>query len=431
MFKSAVSQRLADRMRARDIARVVYFHTDHFEPCRNFDGRPILGAANVTDVTRFAREIAQIEFARKLTLFHKPQLNFALRRGEEMMFAHPDDKLGFVRRTPAEDGFARDMLQPLAELTGCQFQLHVHHENYTSNATNTAAKTDVGAYLATPLGAKFDSARFEFALKLNLELLENDTGWRFDRWFFIHGHWALNASDDADCRIVDEIEILHRNGCLGDFTCPAGRTHVDPRHERPFLCRPVNVPKGYDTKEAEPEPAGGAGRQRGDEKFLVWASKIKHGATSIDHSSNFVRKRGDNLEAAAAKLIDDSYVHDRTLYIKTHAHSMHPAYFDGKAPACFPHQFPATRDMLSLAFDAGVAAGAEVLFETVSEVYDRLLLSPVRSDVDMLAAFATGAPVQAPGATNKQAVRSDAPGAPPPAGMARRVGGWFRDRLSS
>ncbi len=445
-------QRLAERIRNRGISRIVYFHTDHFEPCRNFDGRPIFGEANVKDVERFAETMSRIEFARKLTLFYKPQLNFGVRTGSDMMFASPEDKLGFVRRTDAEMATARAMMQPVLAGTGAEIQLHVHHENYTANATVTTHDTPVGHYLCTADGASRDSARFEFALKLNLAILAAETGRNFDRWFFVHGHWALNASDDKDCRIVDEIEILHRNGCRGDFTFPAGRTHVDSRHELPYLCRPVNVPKGYDTPEAEPEPAAGAGLMRGDERFLIWGSVIKHGATSIDHNSGFVQRRADNIEAAAAKIIDTSYLHDGTLYVKTHAHCMHPAYFDGSAPACFPHEFPATRDMLSLVFDAGAAGGADISFDTVSEVYDRILTSAVRPAIDMTKAFAPPprrlaifgrspsqsknaastkpAPAAATHAITDPNIRYAAPKRQARVGSLRKLARWVRKRLT-
>jgi hypothetical protein len=384
-------QRLAERVRKRGIARVVYFHTDHFEPCRNFDGRPIFGDANIADVERFSRATEKIEFARRLTLFYKPQLNFEIRDGADMLYASSDDKLGFVARTPQDMAIAKAMMRPLVEGAGHEIQLHVHHENYTANATVTASGTPIGKYLCTAEGHARDSARFDFAVRLNLDLLTQEAGKAFDRWFFVHGHWALNASDDKDCRIVDEIEILYRNGCRGDFTFPAGRAHVDSRHHLPYLCKPVNVPKGYDTPAAEPEPAAGAGVARGEEKFLIWGSLIKHGATSIDHLSGFVQKRADNIEGAAAKIIDTSYLHDGTLFVKTHAHCMHPAYFNGAAPACFPHEYPATRDMLALVFDAGADAHAEIAFETVNEVYHRLLTSKTKPQVDMLAAFSSPA----------------------------------------
>ncbi len=447
-----LKMRLTERVRRRGITRVVYFHTDHFEPCRQFDGRPIFGDANIADTERFAETMARIEFGRRLTLFYKPQLNFGVRTGSDMMFASPADKLGFVRRTDADMALARAMMRPILDKTDAEIQLHVHHENYTSNATVTTYDTPVGHYLCTAEGASRDSARFEFAVRLNLALLAAETGLTFDRWFFVHGHWALNASDDKDCRIVDEIEILYRNGCRGDFTFPAGRAHVDSRHELPYLCRPVSAPKGYDTLEAEPEPAAGAGVARGEERFLVWGSLIKHAATSIDHNSGFVRRRSDNVEAAAAILIDTSYLHDGTLYVKTHAHSMHPAYFDGSAPACFPHEFPATRDMLSLVFDACADGGADVSFETASEVYNRLLTSRVRSTVDMRQAFrplrsrfaffgqktvaATPAtvPAAAPGALSANvlnpAIQYAAATRFVKARSSKSAGGWLRSRLS-
>jgi hypothetical protein len=244
-------------------------------------------------------------------------------------------------------------------------------------------------YLATPKGAALDSARFEFAVRRKLDILEQEIGRSYARWFFIHGHWALNASDDKDCRIVNEISILHRLGCLGDFTCPAGRPHVDPRHTTPYLAKPVNTPKGYDTADADPRPLAGAGRKLADSRFLVWASAVKHGATSIDHSSEFVRRRGDDLEKAAGKLIEQSYLHAGTLYVKTHAHAMHPAYFDGRAPACYPHSYVVTRDLLGLTFDACADGGAEIAFLTTTEVYDELVNSPTKSTDDLNATFAS------------------------------------------
>lgn len=382
--------RLAERVRQRDIKRVVYFHTDHFEPWRSFERRAVFGPENARDLEAFALAMAKVEFGRKLTLFTKPQLNFGLRSGADMMHASEDDELGFVRRTSAENAAAKAAMRPIRELTGHEFQLHIHHENYTSNATVTKADTDIGRYLATAKGAALDSQRFAFGVQQSLKLLADETGQNFDRWFFIHGHWALNASDDADCRIVDEIRLLHQLGCRGDFTCPAGRPHVDPRHEVPYLCRPVDVPKGYDTREAQPTPLAGAGADHAENQFLIWASKIKHGATSIDHSSEFVRRRSGDLEKAAGRLIDQSYLHDGTLFVKTHAHAMHPAYSDGRAMKCFPHLFPATHDMLSLTFDAGAEAGAEIAFETVSEVYQRLVTSPKRAQDNLMAVFDEG-----------------------------------------
>lgn len=385
-------RRLSAMASKRGVTRLVYFHTDHFEPWRSFDGRRVLGGENARDLAKFADDMSRLEYARKLTLFIKPHVNFALRRGDDMVHATPDDDLGFIVRTPAEIAAARAALDPIIDQTGAEFQLHVHHENYTSNATNTQAGTDIGRYLATAKGAALDSARFEFAVRTKLDVLQQEVGCSFARWFFIHGHWALNASDDRECRIVDEIRILRRLGCLGDFTCPAGRAQVDPRHLVPYLAKPVDVCKGYDTLDAEPIPLAGAGQELADSRFLVWASAIKHGATSIDHSSEFVRRRGNNLEKAAGALLEQSFLHAGTLYVKTHAHAMHAAYFDGRAEACFPHCYGVTRTLLNLTFDAAAGSGAEIAFLTASEVYDELVNSPVKADDDLMAAFQPSVP---------------------------------------
>jgi hypothetical protein len=419
-------KRLAAKIADRGIKTIVYFHTDHFEPWRTYDGRAVFGPENQRDLEDFATTLSGIEFARRLTLFYKPHLNFARRTGADMMHAAPGDEIGFMRRTPKEEEAASRFLQPLLTGTGCQFQLHVHHENYTANATITSAGTDIGDYLATAHGCALDDARFEFAVRTNLDIIARETGRRLDRWFFVHGHWALNASDDADCRIVNEIEILHRLGCRGDFTFPAGRAHVDSRHDRPYLCKPVAKPKGYDTAEAEPEPAAGAGSARGDERFLIWASAIKHGATSIDHYSPFVRKRADDIPKAAERIIDQSYCHDGTLYVKTHAHCMQPVYYKGDALAGVPHTYPATRDLLSLVFDAGADGGAAIAFETVSEVYDRLLESPARDTTDMAGVFNETplSQLEKLGAVRPSPARHPVATASP--GAAARFSGWTK-----
>jgi len=420
---------LAARIGQRGVTRIVYFHTDHFEPWRTYDGRRVFGPENGRDLENFADTLTGLEYARCLTLFYKPHFNFALRSGSDMVHATPNDRIGFMVRSPAEEQAARDALQPLLRGTGCQFQLHVHHENYTANATNTVSGTDIGDYLATAAGAALDDARFAFAVGHKRDIVARETGRRMDRWFFVHGHWALNASDDADCRIVREIEILHALGCRGDFTFPAGRSHVDQTHERPYLCKPVCVPKGYDTLEAEPEPAAGAGLARGNERFLIWASAIKHGGSSIDHYSPFVRKRGDDILKAAEHLIAKSYLHDGTLYVKTHAHSMQPAYFNGKAPAGFPHAYPATRDMLGLVFDAGADAGAEISFETVSDVYDRLLTSSVPDAYDMTDIFKRHV-FDFTAATPQSAGFATRPPPPTSPGALQRAAKWTRKLFS-
>ena len=378
-----IQSRLGEALARRGIRRIVYFHTDHFEPWRTFDGRAAVGPENADDLARFADAMQRIDFARRLTLFCKPHLNYGMRDGEDAIRA-PGDQLGFYRRGEAEARSAKEAMGHLAA-TGHEFQLHVHHEGYTFNST--LANPDIKAYLHTQEGRAFDDARLTLGIRLGLDLLRAETGRPFDRWFFVHGHWALNASDANDCQVTREIEILLQEGCLGDFTFPAGRPHVNPRHQMPYLVRPNNAPKGYDLPEAEPEPAFGAGSAAA-KKFFIWASRIKNDGCSIDYSSPFVRRRAENIEAAGLALIENSYLEDGTLFIKTHAHAMHPAYFEQSRSPVYPHQFPATQAMLGRIFDAGASHGAEIAFLTASEVYDEIISGPFRPAASLLAANA-------------------------------------------
>ena len=376
-----LQRRLGEAIEQRGIRRIVYFHTDHFEPWRTFDGRDAVGPENGDDLARFADAMQRIDFARRLTLFCKPHLNYGMRDGADAIRV-PGDKLGFYSRTAAQEADAKKALGYIVSSTQHEFQLHVHHEGYTFNTT--LSEPGIKAYLNTPEGRDFDDARLTLGIRLGLDILRRETGRALDRWFFVHGHWALNASDAHDCHVTREIEILLQEGCCGDFTFPAGRSHVDPRHEVPYLVRPNNVAKGYDFPEAEPEPAFGA-TEAARRKFFIWASRAKNNACSIDYSSPSVRRRADNIEAAARALIDNSYFENGTLYIKTHAHAMHPVYFELSRSPVYPHQYPATQAMLGQIFDACASSGADLSFLTASEVYDDIVGAPIRSPVNLLA----------------------------------------------
>ena len=66
---------VAERLRAREIGRLYYFHTDHFEPWQSLGGLSPLCAETVARVETFAETTARIDYARRLTLFYKPYLN--------------------------------------------------------------------------------------------------------------------------------------------------------------------------------------------------------------------------------------------------------------------------------------------------------------------------------------------------------------------
>lgn len=378
-------QDLADRLRRMGVATVVYFHTDHFEPWRGIDDRvPPVGPGIVDTVYDFCRATERIDFARRLTLCYKPHLNYALRRDGDLVRADPDDLVGFLPRSEAEERFGREAMQEVVGSSGHDVQLHIHHEFYTANQGHT--DPEAIAWFAGRLGRSLDGRRLELAIRLNREIIARETGRNPQRWFFVHGQWALNASDHSSCEITNEIDILLRHGCRGDFTFPAGRAHVNPRIKVPYLCRPFDAAKGYDCREAEPEIACGNAAAAA-EKFFIWASPANSLQCSLDYMSESNRRHLENTEKAATALIDNAYTAEGRLYIKTHAHSMHSYYFEHARSAVIPHQYPATQTFLSVIFDAAAAAGVEVQFLTAPEVYDLLIAAKAKPEVDLAATY--------------------------------------------
>ena len=305
---------------------------------------------------------------RHASLFYKANVNYLASAERELLRADPDDHLGFVPRTPRDLRIGKGIVRPLIE-SSHDIQVHIHHEYYTYN--DTPRDADTFSYLQTSRGRSFDNARLELAIRLGLDTIREDGGVTVDQWFFIHGHWALNASDPHECNVVREIEILKRNGCLGDFTQPAGRLHVDSRICVPYLVDPVAAPKGYDTPAARPTEAAGAGAGAAD-RFFIWASEATHRTCSIDTYSTIVKQRLKTPEATALDHAEFSVVIDGVLYLKTHCHSMHPIYWkpDGLP---LPHTDPAVQLELRTLFNAADRSGIDVKFLTVSDVYDSVI----------------------------------------------------------
>lgn len=375
---------LASRLRGMDVASLVYFHTDHFEPWRSVGAAPAVGQEVVDSIGDFCRVTERIDFARRLTLFYKPHLNYALRAGDDLVRADPRDLVGFLQRTEHEERCGREAMREVATASAHDIQLHIHHEYYT--ATTAHSDPDAVAWFAGPLGRALDRQRLELAIGLNRAIIARETGRSTERWFFIHGHWALNGSDDTSCTITDEIDLLLRNGCRGDFTFPAGRQHTNPRIALPYLCRPFDAPKGYDRPEAEPEIAFG-NAAAATAKFFVWSSPATNLQCSLDYLSASSRRQIEDTGKAARELIDNAYVAGRRLFIKTHAHSMHAHYFEYARTAVFPHQYPPAQALLSVIFEAAAEAGLEIEFRTAPEVYDLLVTAEVQPRVDLVETY--------------------------------------------
>lgn len=395
---SLVSQ-LADRFRRKDISSLVYFHTDHFEPWRAIDGAPAIGPRSVEAVHEFCRATERIDFARRLTLFYKPHVSYALRRDRDLLRVDPVDLVGFAERSKAQEQYGREAMGEVVKTSTHDIQLHLHHEHYTATRRHTGHEAK--AWFASPLGKSFDAQRLELAIRLSLQAIASETGRSMACWFFVHGQWALNASDNMSCTITNEIEILQRNGCRGDFTFPADYQHANPRISAPYFCRPFDAPKGYDHPSAEPEIACG-NAPAAITKFFIWASPTKARQCSLDYMFASNRQHMENTERAAKELIDHAYVGDGRLYIKTHAHSMARRYFEHTRIPVFPHQHPAIQTLLGVVFDAAIQAGISVEFHTVPEVYDLLVSAKAKPEIDLAAVYRPGRKLLAGLANAKQ-----------------------------
>lgn len=371
---------LKDILSRRGVNRIVYFHTDHFEPWRALNGRSSdsYDPRNAEDIQAFGERTSALWFAKKLTLFYWPNFGRTLGDGPETLRV-PGDPLALKLRTEVEDAVCRGALTGLAQSTDHEFQVHFHHEFIAPNEMYCSQYPEYAAYFADPANQKFHLPRYDLALALTLDQCRNDTGCALENWFFVHGMWALNASDLDVCTITDEIERLMRRGCLGDFTFPAGRHHCDPStFKEPSLVKPVNAMKGYDSPAAQAEPAWGAGR-RGRDKFFIWSDKVTTADASIDYYSSYYPNKAADVPGWAARILENSHVSDGTLYFKTHAHSMYRAYFENVADPYHPHEHPAFRELMDRVAEAGQAAGSRMAFLNTTEVYEEMLAGQASS----------------------------------------------------
>ena len=260
-FKKLKSE-LKDLYAIRNVNRVVYFHCDHWEPWRSQPGQSIYCQQNVDGVGMYVDACNKIDFARRQTLFYKPNVSHGvLAKGivepAGSQKVHADDRIFFADKTAAQTEFAKAALHHVVAGSDHELQIHIHHENFTFNHSHKAPISQ--EYFGTADSRLHEDERFSLAVKLWLQTLRDESGLPIDKWFFVHGLWALNGSDANVCHLVREIEIMMRHGCLGDFTFPAGRVHVNPRLEVPYFAKPVAKPKGYDLQECEPEFAYGNG----------------------------------------------------------------------------------------------------------------------------------------------------------------------------
>lgn len=354
--------RVSESVRRNEVRRLVYVHCDHFEP---WVGGHIT-EANVERVLAFAEAVSRVEHGRRLSLFYLCA-NPMVASHVEGARAVEGDGIGFL--PPGEDALARSSVV-LRDLVarGHEIGVHYHHEFFTDNPVHSQVIPELRHTRGAAISPEHERARWRLGLRSALETTRRETGLPLERWAFVHGNWALAASDPQICTIVDELRLLMDAGCVADFTFPAAYPHPGPRFTEPSAVLPVAGRFAYDLPAADPRPAFGT---PWPDRLFIWASPITARGSSIDYSARYVRDRLESPLEWALELVNQSFTRDGILFVKTHAHSMLPDHFAPRGTCIPPLLHPGIQRLLGTLFDGAVAAGAELEFTTALEVYDR------------------------------------------------------------
>ena len=355
-------EELVELMKGRGIKRFVHFHTDHWEPFTGSCGGEWgdMASENADVILRFIEETTNHPFFDKMTLFY----NHPIRTSHhEVMDEDTKDMLYFE---PIDDKFWERYefaVRKVATDTNHEFQVHIHHEGVTTG--------EYFKWAHLPWKEEFkasttNSERFERYLKISLQELHRIVDLDLEKWHFLHGVWALNASDTDVCNVNDEIEILIRNGCIGDFSMPAGRSWVNSTTLAPHTVIPNNVPKGYDTEKADIKLIG-ENISKENKRFLIWNQEIPYSHCSIDlYGNETIMEALENYIDTIALWIKTSPIIGDTAFIKTHAHTMNRFFWENGGER--PYDFPDVIRLFSTL--KSVCEQADVDYEkwTVSEV---------------------------------------------------------------
>lgn len=355
---------LGEVLKRRHVRSVVWFHADHWEP---WEWQPE-GVDDIAlrRVESFNRQLCASPAAQKMTLFYLVGAWYDIRTSASSPSGLPTIEL--LPRGVAKDRRVNAALGELRAQTSVEFQVHIHHEHVVGSDGDWS---DLHRQVKVHANREQDRRNLDYLLRSELARARADTGLPLANWAFVHGLWALNGSDRSVCQVDDEIEILMRHGCYGDFTFPAGRPHCDPTiMQRPYTCRPFLAAKAYDDPRCEPMALeAGAGAIQAD-RFLIWNSQAKNDVCSLDYYSRRTLDLVHDADRIIASWLTDCPVIAGVLYIKTHAHSMYPSYYEeGNGIPLGSKRIEAVASHLQRVCDD---AGIELRYATVDEVFNML-----------------------------------------------------------
>jgi 2-polyprenyl-3-methyl-5-hydroxy-6-metoxy-1,4-benzoquinol methylase len=353
----------ADLLKSRGCKAVCYFHTDHFEPWSN-----TIDETSAKAVERMAAQARLSPYARKISLFYSVFVPYRLASDGPLQSGDmhvPEDQVAFLARSNRQEDLAREVIRPLVTRDGHEMHLHVHHEYWTRN--NSHFDTPVSKWVNDCSTAEADRRRLDLHFRLCKEAISREIGKPFDRWAFIHGNWALNASDPLICQVNDELAMIMRHGGFGDFSFPAGRSYCDPKIKSPFTCLPIDLARAYDDPQADPRPLGPGSRSLLPGRFFIWNAPIRSLDCSLDYYSAPNRKLLSMTERVVATWLLKSVCLGDKIFIKTHAHSMSAMYRLSEPDSVIPHCYPDAVRAFDYLARVCERAGVELRFQTVNE----------------------------------------------------------------
>lgn len=351
---------LVDILKSRHIKRIQYFHADHFEPWSIG-----LNEKTARGVARFGEMSRASPFGRKQSLFYCSYVPYYLDAGRAAGKSE-GDAVVFGSRSADQERIAREVIRPLVESDQHEMHLHVHHEFWTRNESNF--DNPVSRWVNANSTAAMDKERLDYFFARCKEVVSAEIGRRFDRWAFVHGNWALAASDPLICTIDNELSMIMRHGGFGDFSFPAGRGYCDPKLLTPFTCLPLDRIRAYDDPASDPRPVeAGAGTLQPD-RFFIWNSPIKAKYSSIDYYSELNRELFKSPDRLLAEWLSGSVSFGNDLFLKTHAHSMKWEYRISEDGAVIPHCYPDVVKVFEQLLRICDHAGVEFRLVTVDEV---------------------------------------------------------------
>jgi len=360
---SVSTDALVDILRRRGITTVYYFHTDHYEPWSS-----TINDKSARAVERFANMSRRSRFGRKQSLFYAPFVPYDLDLPRsKRAWRVGEDAVVFLHRTPDQERLAGEVIGSLFAGAEHEPHMHVHHEFWTRNESHFLKA--VSQWVNAHSTAQMDSNRLDLFFRLCKEVIVRELGAPFERWAFIHGNWALAASDPLICTIENELPLIMRHGGFGDFSFPAGRSYCDPKVELPFTCRPIEGRRVYDDLAADPSSIAFGGKRLSDPgRFFIWNSAIKAVYSSLDYYTSANRDLLRDPARVLSQWLENSVVFEDALFIKTHAHSMKWEYDIADADSLIPHCYPDVVTLFEQLLRVCDRAGAAFELITVNEL---------------------------------------------------------------